>query len=33
MPKLDQYKSWFWVILNVVLVIAGLFLIVAGKAI
>ncbi len=33
MPKLDQHKAWFWVILNVVLVLLGLFLIVAGKAV
>ena len=31
--KFEQQKAWFWVILNVVLVLAGLFLIVAGKAI
>lgn len=31
--KIEQQKAWFWVILNVVLVLAGLFLIVSGKAI
>lgn len=33
MPKLEQHKAWFWVILNVVLVLVGLFVIVSGKAI
>ena len=33
MPKVEQHKAWFWVILNVVLVLLGLFLIVAGKSI
>lgn len=31
--KVEQYKAWFWVILNIVLVLVGLFVIVAGKAI
>lgn len=31
--KSEQMKSYFWVILNVVLVIAGIFLIVAGRAV
>src|SRR3989344_1657362 len=31
--KYDNVKNWFWVILNVVLVLAGLFLIVSGNAI
>lgn len=31
--KVEQLKNYFWVILNIVLVIAGLFLLVAGNAI
>ncbi len=31
--KFEQHKSWFWVILNIVLVVLGLFLLVAGKAV